>query len=310
MMKSPKEGSGTVFNIQRYSIEDGPGIRTTVFLKGCPLRCLWCSNPESQSSNPELAHQDSLCVGCSDCVRVCAEGAISIVSNDGKYKVKIDREKCNECGKCVDECTAGALKFYGQKMTVDEVFNEVIKDKGYYARSGGGVTIGGGEPLMQADFVAALLHRLHRTGIHTAIDTCGYSSISALEKVLPEVDLFLFDMKLMNRQQHKRFTGRYNNMILRNARLIIEKGVPMIIRVPLIPGISDSEENLDEIARFVSELDNKLHVDLLPYHRFGMGKYEMLDMDYQLKNTEYLNEEQLQKAMKVFERYGLDCEIQ
>jgi pyruvate formate lyase activating enzyme len=163
---------------------------------------------------------------------------------------------------------------------------------------------------MQADFVAALFHRLQRTGIHTTIDTSGYSSLSALEKVLPEVDLFLFDVKLMNRQEHKKFTGKYNDVILRNARLIVEKGVPMIIRVPLIHGINDSRENLDETARFISELDNALHVDLLPYHRYGIGKYEMLDMDYQLSDTEYLNEEQLQRAMEVFERYGLDCEIQ
>jgi pyruvate formate lyase activating enzyme len=309
-MKSSTEDTGIVFNIQRYSIEDGPGIRTTVFLKGCPLQCLWCSNPESQSPVPELAHQDSLCNGCGDCLKVCAKEAISLVPNDGKFKIKIDRGKCNKCGKCVDVCAAGALKFYGQNMSVDEVFDVVIKDKGYYSRSGGGVTAGGGEPLRQADFVAALFHRLQRTGIHTTIDTSGYSSLSALEKVLPEVDLFLFDVKLMNRQEHKKFTGKYNDVILRNARLIVEKGVPMIIRVPLIHGINDSEENLGETARFVSELDNKLQVNLLPYHRFGIGKYEMLDMDYQLNNIEYLNDEQLQRAMEVFKRYGLDCEIQ
>lgn len=309
-MKSSKDITGIVFNVQRYSIEDGPGIRTTVFLKGCPLRCLWCSNPESQQAVPELAHQDSLCTGCNDCLDVCAENAISIVSKDGKFSIKIDRDKCTKCGKCVEVCFVGALKFYGQKMTVDEVLDVVVKDKSYYAKSGGGVTIGGGEPLVQADFLAVLLNECQESGLHTAIDTCGFYSTSELDKVLPFVDLFLYDLKLIDSQKHKQFTGQDNDMILRNARLIVETGVEMYIRVPLIAGKTDSEENLGAIARYVSELDNTIHVDLVPYHRFGMGKYEMLDMSYKLVDTEYLNEEKLEKAKQVFVRYGLDCEIQ
>lgn len=241
---------------------------------------------------------------------MCTEEAISLSSSDGGFKIKIDREKCNNCGKCIDICTAGSLKFYGQTMSIDEVFDEVRKDTDFYSKSGGGVTASGGEPLEQSDFVAELFRRCRRIGIHTTLDTSGYSSLSALEKVLAETDLALFDLKLMNRQQHKRFTVRYNDVIFRNARLIVAKGVPMIIRVPLIPGVNDSEENLEETARFVFELDNKLHVDLLPYHRFGAGKYEMLDMDYQLTNVKPPDEEQRQRAMEVFKRYGLDCAIQ
>lgn len=308
--KSVATVTGSVFDIQRFSIQDGPGIRTTVFLKGCPLKCLWCSNPESQSSVPEVAHRDSLCNGCGDCLKVCAPEAISLTSSDGAFKIKIDREKCNNCGKCINVCTAGALKFYGQYMSVDEVFDEVRRDGLFYSNSGGGVTASGGEPLSQADFVAELFHRCKRIGIHTTLDTCGYASVSALEKVLAETDLVLFDLKLMNSRQHRRFTKKDNKVILRNAGLVVAKRVPMIIRIPLIPGVNDLEENLVETARFVSELDNKLHVHLLPYHRFGESKYKMLDRDYQLTDVKSPNDEQLQKAVEIFRQCGLDCAIQ
>lgn len=309
-MKSLTIVTGTVFNIQRFSIQDGPGIRTTVFLKGCPLGCLWCSNPESQNSTPEVAHRDSLCTGCGDCLKACAPEAISLNSSEGASKVKIDREKCTNCGKCVDVCTIGALKAYGQIMSVDEVFDEVRRDIAFYQNSGGGVTAGGGEPLSQADFVAELFRRCRRIGIHTTLDTSGYARVSALEKVLAETDLVLFDLKLMNSRQHRRFTGRYNGVILRNARLVIAQGVPMIIRIPLIPGINCYEENLGEIARFVSGLDNNLHIDLLPYHRLGESKYTMLDRAYKLNDVKPPDGEQLQKAVEIFKEYGLDCAIE
>ncbi len=309
-MKSAALLTGRVYNIQRFSIQDGPGIGTTVFLKGCPLECLWCSNPESQNPIPEIAHRNSLCNSCGDCLKVCDGKAISLSSSDGASIIKIDREKCNNCGKCIDACTNGALKFYGQYMSVDEVFDEVSRDIAFYSKSGGGVTVSGGEPLSQANFVAELFHRCRKMGIHTTIDTCGYASVSALKKVLVETDLVLFDLKLMNSRQHKRFTGRYNEVVLRNARLIVAKGIKMIIRIPIVSGINDSEENLVETARFVSELDNKLHVDLLPYHRFGESKYKMLGRDYQLTNVKPPDEEQLQRAMEIFKRYGLDCAIQ
>lgn len=300
-----------IFNIQRFSIEDGPGIRTTVFFKGCPLRCLWCSNPESQSSIQQVAHRDSLCNGCGNCLKVCSMEAISLCKrNNGVFKIKIDRNKCNNCGKCIEVCPVGSIKFYGETMTKDEVFNEVKKDIGYYSKSQGGVTVSGGEPLAQADFVAELFGRCRRVGIHTTIDTSGYFSSSALNKVLDLVDLFLFDIKLMNREQHKQLTGEYNDVILRNARLIAEKKIPMIIRVPLIPSVNDSEDNLNEIARFILELDHTLHVDLLPYHRFGESKYEMLDMDYRLSNVRPPDDEHIYRCQDIFKKNGLDCAIQ
>ncbi|MFC1847642.1 glycyl-radical enzyme activating protein [Chloroflexota bacterium] len=302
--------TGNVYNIQRFSIQDGPGIRTTVFLKGCPLRCVWCSNPESHKLLPEVAHRDSLCTGCRRCLEVCSEEAISVASSDGAFAVKIDREKCTNCGKCIGACIAGALKFYGQCMSVDEVFDEIKRDSLFYSNSGGGITIGGGEPLMQADFVTELFHRCRRIGIHTTLDTSGYASVSALEKVVAETDLVLYDLKLMSSKQHKQFTGKDNKVILRNAHLVIAKGVPMIIRIPLIPGINDSKENLGETASFVSELDNKLHTDLLPYHRFGESKYKMLDSYYELNGFKSPSREQVQIALEIFKQYGVDCAIQ
>ena len=308
-MRSSAVLTGNIFNIQRFSIQDGPGIRTTVFLKGCPLKCLWCSNPESQSPAPMIAHRDSLCNGCEKCIYVCAEDAIRLSKSSEKYEIKIDRERCNSCGKCIKVCTVGALKVYGQTMTIDEVFDEVRKDSDFYSNSGG-VTAGGGEPLMQADFVTELFRRCNQIGIHTTLDTCGYASITTLEKVLDETKLVLFDLKLMNSQLHKQFTKKDNKIILRNAQLILAKGVPMMIRIPLIPGITDSEENLVETANFVSELDSALHVDLLPYHRFGESKYKMLDRDYQLAGKGSLSKEQLQRAKEIFEQRGLVCAIQ
>jgi pyruvate formate lyase activating enzyme len=186
IMKLTTELAGKVFNIQRFSIQDGPGIRTTVFMKGCPLNCLWCSNPESQSPDSDIAHRDSLCTGCGDCIPVCEEKAIRLSPNKDRFRIKINRERCVSCGKCVDTCLAEALKAYGQTLTVDEVFDEVKRDIDFYSRSEGGVTAGGGEPLMQADFVTELFRRCREIGIHTTLDTSGHGTINALKKVLVE----------------------------------------------------------------------------------------------------------------------------
>ncbi len=302
---------GSIFNIQHFSTQDGPGIRTTVFFKGCPLGCLWCSNPESQRSCPEIAHRDSFCFGCGDCVKACVPEAITLrPAEEGKYKIDIDRDRCTNCGTCIDACTAGVLKTYGQYMPLEDVFEEVKKDELYYSNSEGGVTASGGEPLAQSDFVYELFRLSRRVGIHTTLDTCGDASPSSLKRVLHETDLVLFDLKTMNSAEHARYTKRDNEAILCNAKIVVSMRVPMIIRVPLIPGMTDSAKNLIETADFVSRLDDTLHIDLLPYHRLGQNKYKMLDRQYLLNDVMSPTEDEQRAAEELFKHRGLDCAIQ
>ena len=297
---------GIVFNIQRYSIHDGPGIRTTVFMKGCPLRCLWCSNPESQNSWPEVAHRDSLCNKCGRCVGVCDAQAISV---DDKG-VRINRKRCTNCGKCVEVCTPGALKFFGNEMSVEEVFQEVEKDVEFYRNSGGGVTLSGGEPLSQPAFAAAFFRRCRNAGIDTCLDTSGFASASALEQVLPYTSLVLFDVKLSDPMAHRRWTRKSNERIIRNLELVVTRGIPVVIRVPLFPGINDSDEELRGIARIVAGFSKGAgKVNLLPYHRYGMGKYKMLDRRYRLNSLARPKDAELQGTKQIFESFGFDCEV-
>lgn len=240
---------------------------------------------------------------------MCVPKAISLISTDRAFAIQIKREKCTNCTECAEACEAGALKVYGQCVTVDEVFDEIRKDIGFYSESGGGVTASGGEPLDQAGFVTELFRRCHRIDIHTALDTCGYGNVSDLEKVLAETDLVLFDLKLMDSEEHNRFMKKNNAVILNHVRLVADSKIPTVIRMPLLPGINNSEKNLVEVARFISGFDTKLHIDLLPYHRFGQGKYKMLDRDYPL-NVKPPSEEELQKAVEILKQYGLDCSIQ
>jgi pyruvate formate lyase activating enzyme len=304
--ESPDDIKGIVFNIQRYSIQDGPGIRTTVFLKGCPLRCAWCSNPESQNPRPEIAHRDSLCTQCGRCVDVCEAQAISI----GEKSISINRRLCTNCGRCAAVCLPGALKVFGEEMSAAEVFRQVKKDEEFYRESGGGVTVSGGEPLFQPDFVKALFKLCYNAGIHTCIETCGLASVKALEKVLKYTSLVLFDIKLADPAAHRQWTGRRNETILRNLGLVMQKGIPVIIRVPLIPGINDTDEALEDIARLAAGFLKKHgNIELLPYHRFGLGKYQMLDRKYRLEELTTQPEAQIQRARQIFESAGFKCEI-
>ena len=299
------EIKGTVFNIQRFSVQDGPGIRTTVFVKGCPLACPWCSNPESQKPYPEIAHSESLCNQCGDCIGVCDPKAISLAEK----VIKIDREKCNNCGKCIQVCTRDALKLFGKEVTVREAFDEVTKDKLYYHRSNGGVTVSGGEPLSQARFVSALFKRCQEEGLHTTLDTSGYGGQRDLEMVLENTDLVLYDLKVIEPGSHIAIVKASNQPILRNAKSIVERKVPMIVRIPLIPGLTDTDENIKGIANFVRELDSELPVNILPYHRMGMGKYKMLDREYKLSELNLLPDERLKEIVEHFKSHGLACEI-
>jgi pyruvate formate lyase activating enzyme len=299
------EIKGTVFNIQRFSVQDGPGIRTTVFVKGCPLECPWCSNPESQKPYPEIAHVDAVCNQCGRCIDACDLKAISLAEKG----VKIDREKCNNCGKCVQVCTRDALKLFGKEVTVREAFDEVTKDKLYYHSSNGGVTVSGGEPLSQARFVSALFKRCQEEGMHTTLDTSGCGSQRDLEMVLENTDLVLYDLKLIEPGSHIAIVKASNQPILRNAKSIVERRVPMIVRIPLIPGSTGTDENIEGIANFVRELDGKLPVNILPYHRMGMGKYKMLDREYKLSELKPQPDERLKEIVDHFKSRGLACDI-
>jgi pyruvate formate lyase activating enzyme len=295
---------GSIFNIQRFSIQDGPGIRTTVFLKGCSLSCLWCSNPESQNSFFEVTHRDMICQKCGRCIEACTAGAISLTDKG----TKTDRKKCTNCGKCIEVCVYGARQFYGEKKTVDEVYGEVTRDKPFYLNSGGGVTVSGGEPLLQADFVAELFQRLQESGVHTCLDTCGYADEDSWRKVFPHTNLVLYDLKLMDPQAHRKWTGKSNEKILRGIKLLSELKVPTIVRIPVIPGANDSEGNMKATARFC--LDAGIYeVNLLPYHRFGEGKYTGLDRSYRLGDLRKPDDTDLQKLAGIFRTAGLTCKI-
>ena len=263
---------GMVFNIQRYSIHDGPGIRTTVFLKGCPLRCFWCQNPESQSGKPEILLDSRKCTLCGLCYHACQHDAIRLDEDRPVFL----RGACRGCGQCVAVCPNEVRRVSGRSMTVAEVMREVVKDLKFYENSGGGVTLSGGEPLAQPDFARQFLKECKQSDLHTTLDTCGYAPWSEIEKLLDYVDLVYFDIKHLNAAKHDEATGQDNRLILENARKIAKRK-PMRIRIPLIPGFNDSVEVVGEIAAFVRNELNGLDIDLLPYNRMGEVKYDFLD---------------------------------
>ncbi len=285
MAKSIK---GRIFNIQRYSLHDGTGIRTLVFLKGCPLRCLWCSNPESQKRTPQLGFIESRCVGADlcggACLSVCPVEGLHLNKED---KPVIDRQVCDACGRCAKVCYEDALKAVGHDMSVDEVIAEVEKDRPFYRRSGGGVTIGGGEPLLQYRFAAALLEAAHGAYLHTALETCGHAPWEHFAPVLEHVDLLHIDLKHMDPVRHRELTGQSNELIIANVKKIPSVKPPesVIVRCPVVPGCNDSMENIRDMAKFVVSLGFK-QIELIPYHKMGLSKYAQYDMDYPLPACE------------------------
>ncbi|NVM04080.1 MAG: glycyl-radical enzyme activating protein [Candidatus Helarchaeota archaeon] len=298
------ETIGTIFNIQRYSIHDGPGIRTLVFFKGCPLRCLWCSNPESQNKYPEILFSSVKCIGCGKCAEVCPEDAI--IKSDDK---RINRDKCNLCLKCIETCYAEALEVAGKKMTVEEVIKEVEKDRPFYEKSGGGITVSGGEPLMQPKFLKELLKECKNRGINTAIETCGYVNWTTFNEVLEYIDLILFDLKHSDSNNHEELTGKNNNIIIENIKKISDLKKPMIIRFPLIPGCNDSIENIKRIGEFVKILDGVNEINIIPFHRLGESKYEKLDMKWTMHDVKPPEKDRLDEIKKILESYGLKVKI-
>ena len=299
-----------VFNIQGYSIHDGPGIRTTVFVKGCPLRCLWCQNPESNASRPELMSYGNKCTGCGRCVEVCPQHAVQIVVSDGKAAAKTSRGRCTACGQCVKACPSGAREIAGREMTAEEVFKRVAEDKIFYYSSGGGMTISGGEPLMYPEFTAALLGACREAGIHTAIESSCFASEAAADLVFAHVDLALLDIKHMDPAIHKRLTGVSNEEILARIRHIRrDLKVPMIIRVPVIPTCNDSRENIEATARFVAkELGRDVPIHLLPYHSLGEAKNESLGKASVLK-IKPPTADAMEGLKELAEGYGLSVQI-
>jgi len=289
---------GRVFNVQRYSLHDGPGIRTTVFLKGCPARCLWCHNPESQSFAPEVLVVETRCVSCGTCSTVCEHGAPPPGSS-----------LCTACGACVETCPAGARQLAGRETTVDEVMEEVLRDRVFYEESGGGVTFSGGEPLAQPDFLEALLEACRAASVHTAVDTCGFSSRARLLALAPLVDLFLFDVKLVDDARHLSLTGLPAAPILKNLRALAESGATVWIRVPVVPGHTDGERDLAATADLVAGLPGVRRVSLLPYHRTGAPKAGRLGREYALDALAPTPPERLETLAALFRDRGLDVQI-
>ncbi len=280
---------GTVFSIQKMSIHDGPGIRSTVFLKGCPLTCLWCSNPESQKREEEIACFENRCVQCGYCAEVCPK---QIIEHGGSYSI-LKRQDCDMCMQCVEECCTNAKKAIGQRYAVEELYQEILKDKPFYDSSGGGVTFSGGEPLMQADFLIEMLKICKENGIHTAIETTGMADILKFMEVLKYVDLIYFDLKHMDRDTHIKLTGVPNDKILENLALISKKHDNIVVRIPVIPGLNDSAENIRETAAYAASLSIPC-MELLPYHDFGESKYGQLGRKYTLPQIEKPSEEDME----------------
>ena len=296
---------GTVFNIQRYSIDDGPGIRTTVFFKGCPLSCVWCSNPESQNLEPELMHRQSLCKRCYRCVEACPEGAITV----GPDGIEIDRDLCTVCGDCVEACPHDAMWITGKEMSVDEVFEVVERDVDFYRDSGGGVTLSGGEVLLQPGFALALLKRCKEAGFHTTVDTAGQGDTEGLKSLLPYVDLVYFDIKHIDPKIHRAQAGRTNETILRNFEEVAASGVPFVVRVPVVPGFNDSSDAISDIADLVATTSPGATVHLLPYHRYGQQKYDMLGLDYELAAADTPSQDFMKAACEIVNAKGLACKV-
>lgn len=296
---------GLVFDFKRYSMHDGPGLRTTVFLKGCPLSCWWCHNPESQSSLPEVMVRPDRCIGCGECAKACPREALSF----GAYGIITDMARCDRCGRCAEVCPTEARQLVGREMTVAEVMAEVERDRIFYDRSGGGMTVSGGEPLMQPEFLLELLKEAGRVDIHRAVDTTGFTQTSLLLDVAKETDLFLYDLKHMDPEKHKLYTGVSNELILHNLRALAESGATVNIRIPVIPGINDDAENLEKTGDFLASLPGGPTVNVLPYHKAGLEKFRRLGLEYRLAGTEEPSKEAVEAIRRRLASFGLTVKI-
>jgi len=295
-----------IFDIQKFSVHDGPGIRTLIFLKGCPLRCLWCSNPESQSSLPELVFYPERCRRLNRCLEVCPTHAISVKENS----LVLNKDLCTLCGKCVEACYAGAWKIFGQWVDVGYVMKEIEKDILFYRNSAGGVTFGGGEPLLWPDFVREVSQECKKKGIPVAVETCGHVPWRNFEKVIDVLDLIMYDIKHMDSAIHKKLCGVPNELILENIKSLSKRKVDIIIRVPIIPNINDSNYNIHDTAGFVASLNGSVkRVEILPYHKFGEKKYGRLGREYELTDVEVPEQQYMEEIKTEMEVNGLTVKI-
>jgi len=307
-LRTEKEANGRkglVFSIQRYSIHDGPGIRTTVFFKGCPLRCKWCSNPESMNPYPELMVRDARCNECGKCLEVCVPGAITL----DKTSVLVDRSRCDLCLKCVEVCFPSAIEITGQYMNVEEVVEECVKDELFYRNSGGGVTLSGGEPLYQPEFALELLKACKEKGLSTAIDTSGHASWEVLDKVLQYTDFVLYDIKHIDSEMHNSGTGVKNGLILKNLKRVVDtKRAKVWIRIPVIPDFTDSEQYMERLTVFLTNMPVE-KISLLGYHEWGRPKYGFVGREYPLDGSVSPSQERLQSLGDIIQSKGLEVTV-
>ncbi len=297
--------SGLIFDISRFSVHDGPGIRTTVFLKGCPLNCRWCHNPEGIDKKPQVIYKSDRCIRCGACVENCAQNAIN---QDNDFIVIADR--CNACGDCVEVCNSEALELAGTKYTPEELMREIIKDIDFYTESGGGITFSGGEPLMQEEFLREANKLCKSESLHTALDTTGYYP-DQLEfvDICSEFDLVLYDLKLINEDKHLEYTGVSNAEILSNLRRLSSVNTALRIRFPLIPEVNDSEVELKDLAEFVNSLERRIPVDLLPYHSMAKEKWKNIGLQYKLIGTPSATDELVEKTAEYLAQLDIDITI-
>ena len=313
--------TGQIYDIQGYAVHDGPGIRTTVYTKGCPLHCLWCHSPESQYNEFELGYLAVKCIGveiCQNaCVKACPEGAVIIDEPTEKLdksgliqKVRINRSRCKACLKCAEACITKSLYASGYDTTVDEVYNKVNKDRDFFTKKNGGITISGGEAMAQFDFTLNLAKKLKDNGFHICLDTTGHAETAMYEEILPYIDLFLYDIKHMDSEMHRKLTAVGNELILNNARVLAERDAALQIRVPVIPKLTDKELNLRQTAEFCVSLGSAVKlVQLLPYHKTGQMKYDRLGWRYRLSNVEPPEDEFMQNTLEMFQGCGLNCQL-
>ena len=303
-VKEEMNAEAEITDIQRFSVHDGTGIRTLVFFKGCPLRCIWCHNPETQRKQPQLFCIESKCIHCGACILACPKQAVSVKGEE----IVTDRISCVECGECVKVCFSGARKIVGRKYTVEEVIEKVLQDEVFYKYSGGGVTLSGGDPVAHIEFACELLLRLKQLGIHTAIETCGVCCEEDFTRLLENVDLVLFDLKHTDTEMHKKYTGSGNELPLKNLEVIKKMQKPLIIRVPLIPNFNDNEKNLRNTAKYALKF-GAYQVHLLPFHQLGESKWKSLDRHYLLAGKDEPSPDILKRARSIFEGYGLNVNV-